>query len=401
MNSDRSEYKKIRSQSHVDAKSTRKIIDSLNIIAPAMPIHIYWSDSNHIVLGGNELALRVLGRVSGADVVGKSIFELFPEEIAAKIAKDHNDVISGGKTIKTEDIIPDLSTGKTRYFSTFKSPLRDDNGDIIGILGTSMEVTNEKEEAAQLIQKSENECDLLLGKARSLFIVTSKVAHDICSPLSTLNLMLPHCDELDPEKHRLLTSASNSMLNITNDLLTNYRFASRLHHDLKLPFLEERRRPLILDEIIATVLSEKQIQFVERMITLDDDIDSEARLAFAFMQPVQLQRALSNLIDNAVQTLKSDSPGVITLRLTADDQNVSVSVIDNGKGTPKSRIKNLLQPPSSSTQKSNVHGLAWQQIWDLIEQNAGTITIDSTLGKGTCVRISFPRIAKPDDPNVR
>ena len=396
INSDRSDYKTRRHPVAADINRTPKIIKYLKVIAPAMPINIYWADKNHIVLGGNELALRALGRNSHADVVGKSIYELYPAEVASTMARHNDDVISTGNAIKDEEAIQDLATGKMRYYSVFKAPLKDDDGNIIGILGTSIEITTEKEEAARLALNNEIHKVKLLEKAKRFFVLTSKVAHDICSPLSTFTIMLKVCHELDPEKHRILVNASRAIFDIAENLLINYRQENLSLTDFDAPTIVEPRQALLLLAPITQVLSEKRTQFVDRSINLEEDIPNEAGFVFCYMQPVQLKRALSNLIDNAVQALKNEYAGVIKVQLKADEHHVFISVKDNGKGMTKSRATNLLKRHTFTSGKKNGHGLGWQQIWDLIDQNQGKITIDSLLGRGTCIHMTFPRIAAPD-----
>ncbi|WP_448937133.1 PAS domain-containing protein, partial [Escherichia coli] len=78
--------------------------------------------------------------------IGKNSYELYNNiEVADVLQKDINQVIETGKTSITEDKIIDVATGKYKYFSATRAPLYDKIGKIIGVIGTSIDITAEKE----------------------------------------------------------------------------------------------------------------------------------------------------------------------------------------------------------------------------------------------------------------
>ena len=108
--------------------------------------------------------------------LGKTDAELFAPEVAREVAKDDQEVLSGGKTIvRTYDRT--LPSGKY-YFNTVKTPLRDAGGKITGVLGVARDITN--------IKKMESELATFRA-AEAMSEVARPLAHDFNNALAVIN----------------------------------------------------------------------------------------------------------------------------------------------------------------------------------------------------------------------
>lgn len=67
------------------------ILELLKIVAPVLPAPIYWEDVNSVLLGGNEAVFSATGAKLAEAYVGKTLFELYPADMAEHI-KRHNDI---------------------------------------------------------------------------------------------------------------------------------------------------------------------------------------------------------------------------------------------------------------------------------------------------------------------
>jgi len=120
------------------------ILEFLKIVAPILPAPIYWEDVNSVLLGGNEAVFKATGAILSEAYVGKTLFELYPHDMAQHIKSHNEEVMRTGKILSQEEVIEDISTGERKYFTAIKGPLHDNEGNIIGIVGTSIDVTEEK-----------------------------------------------------------------------------------------------------------------------------------------------------------------------------------------------------------------------------------------------------------------
>jgi len=98
-------------------------------------------------------------------------------------------------------------------------------------------------------------------------------------------------------------------------------------------------------------------------------------------------QVLINLFRNAAQAIDSD--GLIILKTATADNNVQISITDNGRGIPDEIIHKIWKP-FFSTKKNDGTGLGLDICRQIINKHKGTITCDSKVDKGTTFTITLP-----------
>ncbi|HSW58086.1 MAG TPA: ATP-binding protein [Dehalococcoidales bacterium] len=109
-----------------------------------------------------------------------------------------------------------------------------------------------------------------------------------------------------------------------------------------------------------------------------------------FVDAEQVGRALSNLINNAVQSISGS--GEITVKTEIKDGQAVVKISDTGCGISKENMAKLFEP--LFTTKSRGVGLGLAISKRMVEQNHGEITVESAVGKGTTFTLWLPLINK-------
>jgi signal transduction histidine kinase len=101
--------------------------------------------------------------------------------------------------------------------------------------------------------------------------------------------------------------------------------------------------------------------------------------------PNQINQVLLNLLLNAIQSM--DKPGVIRVSLESDEDDVLITVADEGKGIPPEHLPNIFRP--FFTTKGHGTGLGLSLARRMVEAHGGHIDVTSVVGKGTqfCVRL--------------
>ncbi len=116
-------------------------LNLLRTLVNAMPDAIYAKDKNSRFLLANEAETRLLGGESSEDLIGKSDLDFFPEEMARGYYDDEQALIQSGRPlINHEERVRD-SQGKLLWFLTTKIPVRDDRGEVAGIVGIGRDIT--------------------------------------------------------------------------------------------------------------------------------------------------------------------------------------------------------------------------------------------------------------------
>ena len=115
-----------------------------------LPDPIYVKDSESRFLLANQAAAKNMGVANSANLVGKTDFDFFPQELAAGFFDDERTVIlSGQAQVSKEEVIEDTS-GQTRFMLSTKVPLFDAAGKTIGIVGVGRNITALKTVEAEL-----------------------------------------------------------------------------------------------------------------------------------------------------------------------------------------------------------------------------------------------------------
>jgi len=221
----------------------------------------------------------------------------------------------------------------------------------------------------------------------------AQVAHDIRSPLAALDVAVDVLQEGTPEEsRRILRNAASRIRDIANDLIEDNRQAapsqSAAHGTIDAPSVQ------LLSSLIEEVTSEKRLQYASSTsIEIEAVLGKETYGLFAQVQGRELKRALSNLIDNAVEAIPD--AGKVTVHITAEDSQCVLSVSDNGKGIPDELLPHLGEHGFSHG-KPNGNGLGLYQARSSVERWGGKLYIRSTVGIGTTVELRFPQAVAPD-----
>jgi two-component system phosphate regulon sensor histidine kinase PhoR len=128
-------------------------------------------------------------------------------------------------------------------------------------------------------------------------------------------------------------------------------------------------------------------------LTLALDLSAVAESdVYAAAEPTDVAVALDNLLANAIAYT---AHGGVTVRLAADEHDVTVSVTDTGIGIPAEHLPRVFERfyrvDAARTRVSGGTGLGLSLVRNAAERAGGTVSIDSSVGQGTTVTLRLPR----------
>ena len=113
------------------------------------------------------------------------------------------------------------------------------------------------------------------------------------------------------------------------------------------------------------------------------------------MSTTMLSQVLVNLVVNAQDALGTGGQIAVTT-LSTDDENVQISVRDNGRGMSQETLEAAFEPYFTTKAQAGGTGLGLYSVQQIVERAGGTATISSQIGLGTAVTIDMPAIASDE-----
>lgn len=217
--------------------------------------------------------------------------------------------------------------------------------------------------------------------------IIARAAHDLRSPLTIILMVLPQCNILPEKLHNILKQSAIRVNDITKDILNP--FAAKLNGTNDCD-----GQPVLISTEILSIVSAKEYEYINQAVKFVVDIKPNSKCAWVYLEVSAFNRALSNLINNAVNALDGKS-GIITIILEVKNKKVNISVTDNGKGMPEIVIYKIMNGLSVTKNKSNGHGIGLGQVRDMLKNAKGKMSIESSIGVGTTMKLSFPRSIPP------
>lgn len=371
------------------------IIKYYESIIGCMPGNVYWLDNNGVAIGCNDNVLKMFGLHSLSEFKGLSFEDMgrigsWTKEAEQAFKNDTLKVVTSGKPILNieEPPIPHAN-GKMIYFLTSRVPLYDQTGNIIGVVGISIDITDLKNAQASL--KEAKEQAEKANQLKSEFI--RNMEHDIRTPFGGIwglaNILFER--EIDQTKKELLSDIANSakeLLDYCNSILDFSKVESGT-----LPILEKKFN---LRELIngVTIIEKPAITIKNLRFQLEYDSDLPSIL---LGDPYRLKRILINLISNSV---KFTNNGYINFKVKlvkkTDNRYVIIRFIveDSGIGMQQEKqdliYEKFVRLTSSNQGLYKGLGLGLRVVKQFMNEMSGDIELNSTLGKGTVFTCTIP-----------
>lgn len=357
-----------------------------NIIAH-MPGHVYWKDKNGIYLGCNNRQAQSAGLKFGYELIGKTDFDLpWGKEQAELIRKNDRQIMENGETEVIEEIIQ--VNGKDTIFLSHKLPIRNKHGEIIGVLGMSIDITERKKIEAELnIAKEKAEA---ANRAKTEFL--ENMRHDIRTPLTGI-VGFSDIIKAEAQNPRLkeyadnLVASSHALLDFMDEVLEAIHVSSG-----EIPKVKKK---FVLENIVQHVIDLNKAKAFTKHLNLSLEFDKTIP-KYLIGDNIRVHRILLELITNALNFTDS---GFVTLTAKlAKQENREVIlkfiVEDSGIGIPQDKQQEIflqfkrLTPSYKGIYKGAGLGLA--VIKQFVDELEGEIYVKSSVSKGTIFTCIIP-----------
>lgn len=226
--------------------------------------------------------------------------------------------------------------------------------------------------------------------AQKVKAMALQVSHDIRSPLSALKMGVSDFKEGGQEEGmEIINHAIHRINDIANDLL-NY---SKSQKNIEASLASSQ---ITIVPFVEAIILEKKTQFKKNQkLKISSQINLTSNVIIVFSEK-ELGRILSNLINNALEAL--DDTGEVIISCDKKDDQVVISIKDNGKGIPPSLLERIGEEGFSYGKKSSESGsgLGLFHAKKILQELGGELQISSKEKEGTIVEIFIPTYTNSD-----
>ncbi|MEI8055372.1 MAG: ATP-binding protein [bacterium] len=372
-----------------NTEKTKKFDDGfLERVIAYMAGNVYWLDRNCVYLGCNDNAAKFMGLNSRKDVVGKTYENIgkiakWTAEHTASWKRDTLEVISTGEpklNIENKPIL--LPDGREVFYLSNLVPLFDDKKNVVGVIGTSVDITDHKK-----IEKLQTEKEVAERTSKFMQRLAGSIAHEIRTPLAIISINadlleriqcvnVKHTDDGAREKYfKAIKHTIKSASRIIDNILTTIRALSSEK------ITKDDFQYLSIADTVESVLEMYPFLPHEKLL-----VYFEKTKDFTYYgNKILTQHMLFNLVKNALLSIKEAGKGKIKIQLEKGKTNNKLIFADTSLGITEKETKKA----------GTGLGLAFCKM--VMRSYGGDISCISKPEKHTEFTLSFP--SKTKDPN--
>ena len=341
--SDKTTQKKLEAENI----SLKREIFTLHQILNSLDANIYWKDKNLTITGTNTAHLKALGYTQPSELLGKKDTEIENlSPFAINTNKNDNEIIKSGKSLKFREQ-QHLFANKTnsihdvKTYLSQKSPLKDEKGNIVGLVGVSIDITDSvtlEEEQKKRIKLRQ---DLINAFSNDVTIPLGAMENYIHILREALNKNNISIDNVDGDSLDDFLKRFNHTVKNIQDIASDMRDIAK-----KDIFSQEDKLNSVFE---IRELVNKEFGMLENCIRKTQEINAILKIDSSMPERIQsddikIRQILRALLVNALKN--TSRGGNVSLE-------VSVEPTHNDDGT----LKIILQNTQSSITKQNQENL--------------------------------------------
>jgi two-component system sensor histidine kinase UhpB len=327
--------------------------------------HLVWfKDPQGKFLVVNQPFAEAAGKAHPSELIGLSDFDIWPPELARGYVADDEEVMRTRQQKMVEEQL--RLRGELRWVETFKSPVVDANGKLIGTTGLGRDIT-QRRQLQEEQRRSREQLRALAAHVESVreqerVRIAREIHDELGQSLTCMGMDLAFLDkQIDPRNHDAAARVA-ALVELVKDTI---RCVRRISSEL---------RPSILDDLGLGAAIEWLAKDVESRTQIVCAVEVPEDLALPFELATPLFRICQEALTNVT---RHAAASYVSIRLSCTDAMITLVVEDNGRGITDDEIHR--------------HGsLGLLGMKERVALLGGKLDVTGHPGLGTTLSISLP-----------
>ncbi|WNJ20908.1 ATP-binding protein [Pontibacter sp. G13] len=366
--------------------------------------------SGYVVMFDHELRYLIADgkgmepSVRALNPVGKTIYEIFPQEICEQFLEPIYLPTLSGKAISV------MQTFQDRHHMVNSHPVRDSSGQIFAGLVITQEVTDLKDAQKKLELANESLEQTVAARTseleqlnQDLKEMTSILSHDLGGPLRSI-LSISDLLEFDLQQlsKELTPSLTPGQLATFDQSASSFRehidLVNRATHQAQrllegvIGLAKMGRRELLFEEVdLNQILADIQDALFDQISSSGAEFDL-GPLPIIQGDSLSIYQIFQNLVSNALKYRHPDRAPHLSIRAETKENQFSISVQDNGRGISQKDIPQIFQLfQRVGVQNTIGDGMGLTYTQTLVHRHQGKIFCESAIDDGTTFTVHIPK----------
>jgi PAS domain S-box-containing protein len=331
----------------------------------------------------NHGAERLLGYTE-REIVGKPILTIIPPELHPE-EQYILEQLRRGERIEHFDTVRLTKDGRRIEVSLTISPLKDDEGEVIGASKIMRDIRRRKELERRLLEEHRLKDEFL-----------AMLAHELRNPLApirTASEILSHAPRDDARAQTAVATIKRQVAHLTR-LVDDLLDVSRITQGR----IELQHQPIDLASVIAQAIETVEPQLREKQHRLSVITASGYEPLYVDGDFARLVQCVGNVLSNAAKF--TDAGGEISVRTYAESPAAIIEVSDHGAGIDPEMLPRVfdlfVQGDRTLDRTQGGLGIGLAVVKRLVEMHGGEVIVESRgLGQGSTFKIRLPRVTRP------
>jgi PAS domain S-box-containing protein len=375
---------------------------TLRNVLEHIPGNIFWMDIEGKYLGCSTGIARIFNFSSTDEIIGKCNKDLFDQNVASALDSTNQAILASEKEVYLEEVGSTVNQQPTIYL-TKKAPLRDKNGKIIGLVGSSFDITDRKKMEHELHIAKEKAVSSDHAKSQFIAVMNHELSTPLASIIGLINFLKQ--GNLTEDEHKkiieTIENCTHHLLALVSEVL-DFSKLEKGNSNINNTFVD-------LSSLIGEVYNILNIHANNKGLEIQIKIDKKINASIYTDTRILLQ-ILINLVNNAI---KFTEKGYITIEAKLIEQKshavkLEIAVSDTGCGIPADKLDIIFEPfqqleDTYIRQSSRFGtGLGLAIVKKLCEQLGVNIQVSSTKGQGSTFSLTgeFKTSALPSAANT-